>query len=458
MDPIGDDPQESGCSLRDAVSVANAAIAEGLGCTYAQAGSGQPASYVITLPAMRYQLLGDSDAGETGGDIDIQATVTILGAGQTLTVIEGNGQDRVLHVTSSNASLTLRDLEITGGIASFSRNGGGILVERGDLDLERVLVRGNSSEGSFGDGGGISNQEGRLRIGQGSLLTENTATRAGGGVYSIGEMALEGAELRANSALFGGGMNAQGPGITLSDCLVIENSADSSGGGLALQGDGAGVAAVENCSIVHNSAYRGGGVTASLLDLANSTISGNIASERAGASLTGSRLTNVTIVGNRATSRVGGFFMTGVLANSIIAGNETDLFFPDCGPSFGRSGSVEVRGVNVIGNNLGCTEAFDGGLPNSDGDYVGFSEMPLDPRLKRLGGVPAVILPQADSLVIDQISRESCVYAAGPGNGLFSDGERVERDQRGVAREGLCDIGAVESDLVFDAGFEVTDP
>ncbi|MEM7709048.1 MAG: hypothetical protein AAF358_26100 [Pseudomonadota bacterium] len=313
VDPIGDDALEVGCSLREAISLANAGLTEGLDCSSVLTGTGFPLSYEFNLPEMRYQLLGDAASGEAGGDLDVDAEISFQGAGSNRTVIEGNELDRVLHLTTFNSSVTLRDLQITGGAVRGDNNGGGILVEGGALDVERVVFSDNQAIGEIGqtaaDGGGIASVGGRLRIGPATVFEDNRATGLGGAVFSDNVMTVDGAVFERNSASDGGAVFAltRGAIVTIENCLVRGNTALSFGGGMRLQGEIAGVVAVEKCSIVENSAFSGGGIFGAGVDLANSTIAANQAERTAGGiRLNQSRLTGVTIAGNVAQLGVGG--------------------------------------------------------------------------------------------------------------------------------------------------------
>ncbi|MEM1088772.1 MAG: right-handed parallel beta-helix repeat-containing protein [Pseudomonadota bacterium] len=462
VDPIGDGGLEPGCSLREAISLANSGLMEGFDCTSTQAGMGQPVSYEIILPEMRYTLLGDASSGTAGGDLDVDSVIVLRGAGSGLTVIEGSGQDRVFHLTSANASLTLRDLEITGGAILGAGTGAGIKVDAGVLDLERVTLRNNRAIGEVGrpsDGGAIANQNGSVRIGPASLLLENRATRSGGAIYSLGPLTIDGATLERNTATRGGAVYASGPNVNIENCVVRGNSAVTRGGGLSFRGDSLSVAVVKNCTIVNNSADEGGGIRGSYLDLANSTVAFNRAlsederplSRGGGLLLWQSRLTNVTVFANSAEFEGGGLFASGtvVVANTLLADNEAlSGNAPDCG------GLVQRQGVNLVSRNNGCSVIFPGGLPNANGDLVGTTILPLDPGLAPLAGTPPVLLPGAGSIVVDAVGVGLCTYAATSNNGLFSDGDPVQFDQRGVPRDSLCDIGAIESDELFTNGFE----
>jgi len=171
-----DDPLAAGsqCSLRQAIAAANADAAVA-GCS---AGSGAD---VIHVPASTqpYKLLLPLGAqpDPLEGDLDITTSLTIAGAGRSQTVLDGNGIDRVLETGATAASVTVKNLTITGGRApsglagadgtdfgggnglevngeygGAGAPGGAILAAGSTLTLDNVVVSGNAA-GDGGDGG-----------------------------------------------------------------------------------------------------------------------------------------------------------------------------------------------------------------------------------------------------------------------------------------------------------------
>ena len=67
VDPINDNEPGAGCTLREAIHVANAGLGAGAapnGCAVSESGSGFPVAYNIALPSYVYTLGGL--AGEDG--------------------------------------------------------------------------------------------------------------------------------------------------------------------------------------------------------------------------------------------------------------------------------------------------------------------------------------------------------------------------------------------------------
>ena len=93
----------------------------------------------------------------------------------------------------------------------------------------------------------------------------------------------------------GGGVWCESATAVISNCLLVGNSAWSSGGG-ALGGT------LNNCTLTGNSAYGGGGAAGSTLN--NCTLTGNSADDGGGAR--GGTLNNCTLTGNSARDYGGG--------------------------------------------------------------------------------------------------------------------------------------------------------
>jgi len=208
--------------------------------------------------------------------------LTIVGAGQNLTVIDGRQRGTVVTLGAFGNSTTAQTVSIIGvtvthGSAPF---GGGILVNNAALDL------------------------------QNSIVVSNVAAQSGGGI-DLGTFKVP---------------------AKITGTVVVHNRAGGAGGGIAVEAEC--VAQISNSSITRNTAgTTGGGVFAegaSQSSIQGTTISDNTAQERGGGVFidTGLPKPNMTIatssvVGNRATLEGGGIFDAGrlTLGASVILGN-----------------------------------------------------------------------------------------------------------------------------------------
>jgi CSLREA domain-containing protein len=173
------------CSLREAIQAANTNAAFG-GCS---AGSGAD---TISVPAGTYTLTltGIEDANLTG-DLDVTSSITIAGAGQGSTIIDGNNADRVFDVFPSSA--------IT-------------------FDLSDVTVRnGHTPSTGFNVGGAVYLHNNVTATISNSTFSGNVATTSGGAIESRGGLTVTNSTFSNNSSgALGGGINASSTSATLS--------------------------------------------------------------------------------------------------------------------------------------------------------------------------------------------------------------------------------------------------
>lgn len=225
---------DSDCSLREAIRAANAA----------------PGPDMITLPAGSYRLTLDGpdndDAG--AGDLDITDDVVISGAGPSVTIIDGQGLDRVFDIDPASSGITV---QITG-----------VAVQNG-----RVT----------GSGGGVYIRAGARLIINGSTVYSNTAA-SGGGIHIQGTALLK----LDYSSVISNIATGEGGGIANNSVLTTTNS--TLGGNTVLQGSGGGLFSksnstyLNNVTIAGNRANTGGGIRAgdgTTLHLRNTLIAGN---------------------------------------------------------------------------------------------------------------------------------------------------------------------------------------
>jgi CSLREA domain-containing protein len=371
------------CSLRDAIDAANGADGN-----------------TVVLPAGTFNL-NTNDDPNTFGELVVNKTMTITGAGARNTTIDANGRSRIFRATDDSGGLTLNDLTVTGGhnplvnppagymqfTPSFDREGGGIFVES-PLTLNRVTVRNNSA--GLG-GGGIMNEP-----------------PESGSINDI-PVTIDRSSI-INNKVEGGTSNGQGGGLTVFGNLTMTNTT------------------VAGNSVSNGTANEGGGVTATSGDLQLDSSTGDVSGI-----LT---FTNVTIAGNQIT---GGTPATnsggGLSGDNLCCGGEP-------GPIF--YSNLHAKNT-IIGGNLVNGVKSDCALVNttssdhnisSDGS-CGFSDagskQGTDPGLLALenrGG-------PTDTMGLSPTS-------AATNNGTNSGCPTI--DQRGVTRPqaGTCDVGALE--------------
>ncbi|MBK8433890.1 MAG: CSLREA domain-containing protein [Chloroflexi bacterium] len=200
VNSTADDLTDNGnCTLREAIHAANMGTAVDI----CPAGG---VTTTIMIPAGTYTLTipGNSENNAQTGDLDILSEVTIIGASEVETILNGNNLDRIFDVRDAGDA-TISHLTITGGGNNGVNAGGGgaRAVEGGAIHLSHVHVTENTSHTR----GGLAVLTGTLTI-EYSQITQNVAAGSGGGIS-----------------------NSNSP-LTISHSLIAENEAVANGGGL----------------------------------------------------------------------------------------------------------------------------------------------------------------------------------------------------------------------------------
>lgn len=297
---------DADCSLREAITAANAS-----------AGAD-----TITVPAGTYTLsiAGTGEDANASGDLDITDDLTINGAGNTATIIDGADIDRVLEVRPG-ATVAIDEVTIQNGKPNAS--GGGIL-NHDTLTLTNSTITSNTG---LDFGGGIFNAD-TLTIANSTVNSNETTgfnlSGGGGGIFTQGTLTATGITVNNNTTLGRGG------GIyNLDQTLAMTNS-----------------------TISTNTALNGGGIF-----------------NRFGTV----NLIHMTLTGNTATDNGGGIWNFGgtmTLANTIISGNTAVTPADDC------AGGMTSLGYNLAGDatcafgaagDLNSTNPLLGPLANNGG-------------------------------------------------------------------------------------------
>ncbi|MBN8480047.1 MAG: CSLREA domain-containing protein [Xanthomonadales bacterium] len=366
------------CSLREAVTAANTDTAFG-GCA---AGNGDD---VIALAAGEYRidLAGAGEDANASGDFDIRSTLTVRGAGADVTRIRGDREDRVFDVRAGIPAVPV------------SARLEGLTIRNGDADIGGAVF--------VGPGVG-------LVVERCSIV--NSAAGQGGGIGSLGMLAVMESAFHANAATNGGAIWSGGSGSSVLRNVTFDaNTSTTSGSAASFEA----TAVLNNVTMTQNIA------DSDIDDIGDGAIAANA---------------------------------TVTLSNSIVARN-IDLSLggssqinPDC--VVGAGGTLASEGHNLVGN-IGSVCAFGNA---GAGDQVGTPVLSINPRLQPFavyGGTVETAPPLPNSPAVE----------AGSAASVGLPGACEATDARGVARpQGTrCDVGAAElDDLVFRDGFELPLP
>lgn len=348
--------------------------------------------------------LDSNQASNYGGAIDQTAGSLAL----TDTAVESN----VAHgnfgggIAVENGTVSITGSAIDGNQAGFA--GGGI-YSNGTLTLTDTNVDTNSATGANEDAGGIESA-GALSITGGSVDGNTTnGTGHGGGIHVGTTATIEGVEIAGNTAGEGGGIYNDGM-LTLHDASIDGNHVQAGGNGVAGGIDNESTLTLSDSSVTNNTSDGSGGglLNDGSASLTNVTLSGNTASSEGGIL----NLLSLTLVSSTVSDNgPGGLDTSGTtnLTDTIVAKQRSGA---DC------SGTVTSEGHNL---------ASDGTCSlTATGDLEG-----VDPQLATLadnGGSARTRALQTGSPAIDAGDGTVCPAT----------------DERGVARSGICDIGAFE--------------
>jgi len=320
----------------------------------------------VILPAGVYFLSGASgDDANAGGDLDIDTgrKLTITGAGNTHTFIDGNDYDRVLHIL--NGTVTVTDLTIRRGKAPndmsawwIYMSGGGI-YNRGNLTLTHCVIKENESgDGDNGEPGGH-----------------------GGGIYSVGTLVIDHCAITDNRAGNGGNTYGEyrgGPGghgggiynaaaLSMKDSTISRNRAGNGGKDYSIDGE---------------MGYGGGG--------------GGIFNDyNVNLFMTGCTVNqNISSTGAFPTGLGGGICNRGNIAMTLctVSGNQTGTgAYGSHGGGLFTSGSAQLIGVTVADNTAGgstCTREVRGGGICNEGSIILKNTIVADNRVTSHGDGP----------------------------------------------------------------------
>lgn len=396
------------CSLRAAVMEANAITGND----------------TIMVPAGTFtlQIPNNGLYNASGGHLDINDGLTIVGAGQNSTIIQAgttstNGIDKVFSIAAPALSgalgpsfaTSLSNMTIQFGMNTDINDPFGGAFDwdagangTGTISITSCTIQNNSAvstQATFNDGGGafFSNEAGftgTVTISS-STIQGNTAQDGGGGIF-IGQLVpltVSNTQILSNKALGGGAQQ---------------------GGGLAIFGpSGASQSAIHNSTISGNQAgSQGGGIyaTAGLLIDQGTVITGNTSSQTGGGLWTAptnetTTITTATITSNSAPGGGGGIQVDSSVGNTL---NMT----------FSRVVGNTPNGINNISGTVTATDVWWGcnGGPNATGCDSVTGTATTSPWLKLTGSPnPSTIIVGNSTLVTASmlLDSQNNVIAAG---------------------------------------------
>lgn len=226
-----------------------------------------PGADTIFVPPGVFKLTrkgAHEDAGATG-DLDVTDDLNIVGAGASVTIIDGKkAKDRVLDV-AAGVELTIGGVHIRRGKAPKHERGGGIHA-LGPLTIHDCIVDHCKADD---DGGGIAMEFANIAMQDCWIAANKSNDDSGGCDIMEGEGDFMRCTFSKNkSKKSGGAIESSAGDMTITNCTFSGNKAKE-GGAIAVE-DG-GTRTIRNCTIAGNKATRGSGIFEDTLDVGNDT-------------------------------------------------------------------------------------------------------------------------------------------------------------------------------------------
>lgn len=314
----------------------------------------------------------DLSADEDDGALVVSGNMVLDLNGHTLNRNRAAAEtDGCVFKVESGASLTINNGTITGGWNSGS--GGGIYSE-GDLTLNGVVVVNNKCKAT---GGGIYCKTGSFNMTGGGIIRNQTTFNGnpagGGGIYADLVAAFE-----------------------MTNVTVTENSTISKGGGIRLHINTAGTYYINNCTITKNtssvhSESKGGGIyfdsgnDNGKLNVTGGLICVNTVDKEGGGVYVNHGKVSIkdcNLMGNIVSNGIGG-------AVSVYGNNKNKIIIDGCGINgnssknqgggvyVGDGATIEIQGeLRIIGNESKDTESNNLYLAKSDGVITVVGSLP----------------------------------------------------------------------------------
>jgi hypothetical protein len=353
--------------------------ASALGNTYYVTTSGTAtAACTVAAPctiAHALTLAGDGDTISVAAGtytntaaISITKGVTINGAGQTATLINGNGSAATVKVglaTTDTTPVTISGVTIQDGKAA-SGGGGGIDDTGGALTVSSSTITANTTGTLASGGGGIfTNSTGPLTL-AGDTISNNTSAGllGGGGLLLEGPAVITDTTISGNSTTAGAGV---GGGILIYKSSTAQNVTDG----------------VTDSTITSNGATYGAGVA---VDSAS-------ADSGASLSLTGDASGVSTVSSNTAATAAGGLLVTG--ANTVNVTDSTITKNAVSNTTAGTGGGIDAGSgsiLNLVGDGVSPnvvssnTAVLGAGVAVTSGGTADMSDTGITANTGAVGG------------------------------------------------------------------------
>jgi CSLREA domain-containing protein len=431
------------------VSLTNVQVRENRASGGGASGGGIWCSGNVTLD-MTGGAIARNESGSAAGGLILTggrpSTLTRVAVDSNVSAIGGGGL-----VAVANVNLTITDGSFRGN-SLLAGGGAGLFAENSTLSLVRTIIAGNRA---VLNGGGMQINTGGTYALRDVVVEDNSGVNGGGlGFNGAMTITVDGGIIRRNTASgVGGGLWKAGQSaLTMTGTQILDNTAASQGGGVQLVAPGA-AATLRRLTVRGNRATTasGGGVTAGVNTLIEESVFANNTTGAIGGGIFSAGTANTTVRNSTfsANSAVvgGGVAATGTIAvvNATFVANTAS----DFGGGIGTNNAGNLTATNLLlSGNLANGVAGDcgrggtslltsgGGNLSADTSCVTFTQ--ASDRRNTPTGV---------NLTLANNGGPTFTYALLEGSAAINAAVAAScptTDQRGAARVGSCDIGAVE--------------
>ena len=322
-----------------------------------------------------------------GGAIHVtaDATTTLLG-GLFFNNIATSEGGAVWNSADGSLQIVGGEYAANGADGDAADNGGGAVFNNGgSVSISGALFDGNFADGTSGSGGAILSVDGDVEIDE-TVIVNNEAVRAGGGIEVIDGTVTIGTSSLAGNIAGSGAVNPANPGnggalhvsgmngteVTITQSVVTGNTAASEGGGLWNQAGSTlsvsdtilsgNVASGDDADNGGGAIYDNGGT----LSVANSRIDNNSADGASGSGggilLAGgsdATVENVVFSGNTANRAGGAIEATAANGLAVTLDIDASGFGSNtAGDAPGNGGAIHLTGGGTMGSTVTVDDSF----------------------------------------------------------------------------------------------------
>ncbi|KAL3673998.1 hypothetical protein V7S43_001683 [Phytophthora oleae] len=174
-------------------------------------------------------------------------------SGINLNIVNATASQNGGVLYASSSKITLNQVAVLTSVAGTEA--GAIYFE----DSQAVMVKSNVTKSTAIRGGAMTLRGTSSLSMTDSKLFGNVASESGGGVYVKGTISLKGVILDDNNAPSGGGLAMESGVLIMENCVISNNKADRTGGGLTLS-EGSTLTAIATSIQSNRAQTTGGGV------------------------------------------------------------------------------------------------------------------------------------------------------------------------------------------------------